>query len=128
MARARRKYSTPRRPFDRSQVAVLTLSLFAGNLDRTAVSIRCPSVPTSEGTRGLMLHLAGMCCSAQDNGVRAIESLVEKKGSFEFVEPSSPHLPSSLFELLTLSRSWPPSYVILETSVRSPSFPPSLPI
>lgn len=72
------------------KIAVILNEFGEGSVDEKSLAVRDDTSSSSTGTgelyeEWLELRNGCLCCSVKDNGVKAIESLMEKKGKFDYI-------------------------------------------
>ena len=56
-----------------------------GNIDEKSLNVTNPGQEGELFEEWLELRNGCLCCSVKDNGVKAIETLMEKKGKFDYI-------------------------------------------
>ena len=67
------------------QIAVILNEFGEGNIDEKSLNISNPGKDSELFEEWLELRNGCLCCSVKDNGVKAIETLMEKKGKFDYI-------------------------------------------
>merc|ERR1711997_227906 len=67
------------------KIAVILNEFGEGNIDEKSLNISNPGKDSELFEEWLELRNGCLCCSVKDNGVKAIETLMEKKGKFDYI-------------------------------------------
>ena len=67
------------------QIAVILNEFGEGNIDEKSLNVTNPGKDGELFEEWLELRNGCLCCSVKDNGVKAIETLMEKKGKFDYI-------------------------------------------